>query len=77
MNILTLLVSVGVTCLIIMLALWVGIYIVLPLVLCMAFISAIVALIRSFMPKKQLGTAVKRNKSRNDQVIDVEFEEIK
>jgi len=77
MNLLTLLVSIGVTCLIIMLALWVGVYIVLPLVLCMAFVSAIVALVRSFMPKRHRNTHSRKNKIVHDQVIDVEFEEIK
>ena len=77
MNILTLLISIGVTCLIIMLAVWVGVYIVLPFVLCMAFVSAIVALVRSFMPKQHRGTHSRKNKIMRDQVIDVEFEEIK
>ena len=77
MNILTLIASIGATCLIIMLALWIGVYIVLPLVLCMAFVSAVVALIRSFMPKRHTDVHSRKNKIKHNQVIDVEFEEIK
>ena len=58
---------------------FVGFYVVLPIVLFCAICSAVGALIRMFMPQNKIQKRCARHPSQNqsDQIIDVEFEEIK
>jgi len=56
---------------------WIGFYIVLPLVLLFVLVSAACALIDKFKLNSDLKNISKKQKNDKNQVIDVEFEEIK
>ncbi len=59
-------------------AMWVGFYIVLPLVLLFILGSAITSLLSVFMPKEnKKHSQTHTRKMHQNQVIDVDFEEIK
>ena len=74
MNFLTLLVGIVFLIILFVAAFWIGIYVVLPLALFFCVVSAIVSLIRAFMPKSRV---VPHHEHTHHKVIDVEFEEIK
>jgi len=67
--------------LILALSFWIGVYVVVPLILIGVLLSAIGSLVRFFMPEdKNLHTKsyfIKNEKSKENQIIDVEYEEIK
>ena len=65
-------------CIIIVALVWVGFYVVFPIVLFFMVVSAIGSLIKEFMPCKKT-TYSRENLQKNDenQIIDVEYEEIK
>ena len=78
MSILTLLISMVVFAVILISIFWVGIYVVLPIVLFFMLVSAIISLISGFMPdKKEKAQTAHHQKSEENQIIDVEYEEIK
>lgn len=56
---------------------WIGFYIILPLILFAALISFGASLIKKFMPKFEQKSAENTKKIHQNQVIDVEFEEVK
>jgi len=75
MSFLTFLISLFVFAMILVAIFWVGIYVVLPVVLFFMLVSAIVSLIGSFSNQKKVFK--NQTKSAHNQVIDVEYEEIK
>jgi len=78
MSILTLLISIVVFTVILVSIFWVGIYVVLPIVLFFMLLSAIISLISGFIPeKKEKPQKVHHQKNEENQIIDVEYEEIK
>ena len=78
MSLLTLIMSTIVFAIIIVAIFWVGIYVVLPIVLFFMLVSAVVSLIRDFIPEKREKRSKEyRQKNDKNQIIDVEFEEIK
>ena len=78
MNVLALLISMFVFAIVLIAIFWVGIYVVLPIVLFFTLVSAIVSLIREFMPeKKEKKDSTRHMDSGKSQIIDVEYEEIK
>ena len=78
MSLLTLIVSTIVFAIIIIAIFWVGIYVVLPIVLFFMLVSAVVSLIRDFIPEKREKYSKEyHQKNDKNQIIDVEFEEIK
>ncbi len=78
MSILTLLISMVVFAVILISIFWVGIYVVLPIVLFFMLLSAIISLISGFVPdKKEKIHRVHHQKNQENQIIDVEYEEIK
>jgi len=78
MSFLTFLISFFVFAMILIAIFWVGIYVVLPVVLFFMLVSAIVSLVGSFSNHKHGRSFFKNHtKQVRDQVIDVEYEEIK
>lgn len=78
MSLLTLLISVFVFAVILIAIFWVGIYVVLPVVLFFMLVSAVVSLVSRFVPEKKEKThQVHHKKNEQNQIIDVEYEEIK
>ena len=77
MNLLSLIIGVIFFSLLVGAALWIGLYVVLPLALLFVFVSVMAALPRSFMPARSNRHVVSHSKSHQNQIIDVEFEEIK
>ena len=78
MNVLALLISMFVFAIVLIAIFWVGIYVVLPIVLFFTLVSAIVSLIREFMPEnKEKKDSTRHMDSGKSQIIDVEYEEIK
>lgn len=78
MNLLTLIISMVVFVVILIAIFWVGIYVVLPVVLFLMLISALATLFGKFVPRKPVKTTQRNHqKIEENQVIDVEFEEIK
>ena len=77
MNIIAFFVALVIFCFILAAIFWIGFYIVLPIVLMAFLLSGASSLLKKFMsgPDKQ-PHAVKQ-KNQQNQVIDVEFEEIK
>ena len=62
-------------------AIWIGVYVVLPLFLIGLIVSAVVSIVRFFLPNPAQKTMHKHvfehQKSEKNQIIDVEFEEVK
>ncbi|MBQ4471697.1 MAG: hypothetical protein II942_00400 [Alphaproteobacteria bacterium] len=62
-------------------AIWIGVYVVLPLFLIGLIVSAVVSIVRFFLPNPSQKTTHNRvfehQKSEKNQIIDVEFEEVK
>lgn len=77
MNLIAFIIALFIFCLILAGIFWIGFYVVLPIVLVCVLLSAIGRVWQGCMPnveKKHLG---KNKKIKQNQVIDVEFEEIK
>ena len=77
MNFLSFLIGVLIFSGLLVLAFWIGFYIVLPIVLIALIVSSISSLIKVFVPsspKKQQRHYVLE---KNNRIIDVEFEEIR
>lgn len=77
MNILGLLITGAIFVAIVTLIIWVGIYIALPIMLLMLVASAIGAIIKAFLPSKPQHPYASQKHHNNENVIDVEFKEIK
>ncbi|MBQ3695755.1 MAG: hypothetical protein II938_02135 [Alphaproteobacteria bacterium] len=77
MSLISTIIAVGILIVIITAIFWVGIYVVLPVVLFFMIVSAVVSLIRSFVPPRFQSRGHHMKKSQENQIIDVEFEEIK
>ena len=77
MSLISTIIAVGILAIIIVGIFWVGIYVVLPIVLFFMIISAIASLIRSFVPPRFQNRGHHIKKNEENQIIDVEFEEIK
>ena len=62
-------------------AIWIGVYILLPLFLIGLVVSAIISIVRLFIPSSSSTAHSKHvfehQKSEKNQIIDVEFEEVK
>jgi len=77
MNFLTGLIAVVFLAIILAAALWIGVYVVLPLILLSLIVSAIVAIIKSFMPAAPQRHKADRVLHNTEKIIDVEYEEVK
>ncbi len=78
MSVLALIISLFVFGIILIAIFWIGIYVVLPIVLFFTLVSAIVSLISGFVPeKKEKIHTIHHQKNEGNQIIDVEYEEIK
>ena len=77
MNIISLIILLVVFSLILVGVFWIGFYIVLPLILFAALISFGASLIKNFMSKLGQKPSENLKKVHQNQVIDVEFEEVK
>ena len=78
MNILAMLIVFVFLFVAVLVALWVGVYVVLPIALLVAVVSAIGSLVKAFMPQKGRANSTRHvQKNKENQIIDVEFEEIK
>lgn len=56
---------------------WVGIYVVLPIILLWIVVSFSSSIIKNFVSKPNKKEYINHQKIKQNQVIDVEFEEIK
>lgn len=78
MSLLGMMIGFFIFCVIVISILWVGIYVVLPVVLFFVLVSAIISLISQFVPeKKEKPHKTYHQKNEENQIIDVEYEEIK
>ena len=77
MHLLTLIVGIVILGGLLGLALWVGLYVVLPVFLFLTLVSAALSLVRNFLPAHCKRHVAHHQKAEKIQVIDVEFEEIK
>ena len=57
---------------------WVGFYVVLPIVLFFIVVSAVVSMVKKFTPQTAVPkSSQSHQKNESNQIIDVEYEEIK
>lgn len=77
MNFISFIIGLVIFCLVLGAILWIGFYVVLPLVIAAAVISFIASLARKWTHPKEKSTIYHFQKNKQNQVIDVEFEEIK
>lgn len=77
MNILGLVITGTIFVAMMTLIIWVGIYIALPIILLMLVASAIGTMIKAFMPAKAPSPHTSQKQQTNEDIIDVEFKEIK
>ena len=81
MNLVTTLISASFVIAFIIIAVWVGIYIALPVFLIFVLGSFVTSLVRAFAFKNEkiepFVTKTHHRKSKENQIIDVEYEEIK
>ena len=56
---------------------WIGVYVVLPIVLLWIVVSFSSSIIKNFVSKSDKKEYINHQKNKQNQVIDVEFEEIK
>lgn len=77
MNIFGLLITGAIFVAMMTLIIWVGIYIALPIILLMLVASAIGAVIKAFLPSKPQHPYTSQKHHNNEDIIDVEFKEIK
>lgn len=77
MNFISFVIGLVIFCFVLAAVLWIGFYVVLPLVILAAAISFVVSLTRKWTHPKEKNTSYHFQKNKQNQVIDVEFEEIK
>ena len=78
MNIILMITALAMLCFCVLVALWIGVYVALPLALFFMLVSAIGSLVKVFIPQKsKKHTTSYHQKNKENQIIDVEFEEIK
>lgn len=74
MNFLTLFLGIFFLAILLISAVWIGVYVVIPLILLFCVVSAVASLVRVFIPKSR---SAPHHRVTKNTVIDVEFEEIK